>query len=124
MLIDKGIIELLEECKKRMKIKRVIGKKLDGAPHEVMLVLDATTGQNGISQAKMFNEAVGVTGLTLTKLDGTAKGGIVVNISRELHIPVRFVGVGEQIDDLRDFDANEFVDALFQKNSEEITVEG
>lgn len=114
-------VNLMEELK---KIKRVIGKKLEGAPHEVMLVLDATTGQNGISQAKLFDEAVGVTGLTLTKLDGTAKGGIVVNISRELQIPVRFVGVGEQIDDLRDFDANEFVDALFQKSSEEITTKG
>ncbi len=103
-------VNLMEELK---KIKRVIGKKLPGAPHEVMLVLDATTGQNAVSQAKLFNEAVGVTGLTLTKLDGTAKGGIVVNISRELGIPVRFIGVGEQIEDLRDFDPREFVDALF-----------
>jgi fused signal recognition particle receptor len=104
------------------KIKRVIGKKLAGAPHEVMLVLDATTGQNGISQARMFNEAVGVTGVTLTKLDGTAKGGIVVNICRELKIPVRFIGIGEQIDDLRDFDANEYIDALFKKSSDEAPV--
>ncbi|HBI15574.1 MAG TPA: signal recognition particle-docking protein FtsY [Desulfobulbaceae bacterium] len=103
-------VNLMEELK---KIKRVIGKKLEGAPHEVMLVLDATTGQNAVSQARLFNEAVGVTGLTLTKLDGTAKGGIVVNISRELGIPVRFIGIGEQIDDLRDFDPREFVDALF-----------
>ena len=103
-------VNLMEELK---KIKRVIGKKLEGAPHEVMLVLDATTGQNAISQAKLFNEAVAITGLTLTKLDGTAKGGIVVNISRELKIPVRFIGIGEQIDDLRDFDPREFVDALF-----------
>lgn len=103
-------VNLMEELK---KIKRVIGKKLAGAPHEVMLVLDATTGQNAVSQARLFNEAVGVTGLTLTKLDGTAKGGIVVNISRELGIPVRFIGIGEQIDDLRDFDPREFVDALF-----------
>jgi fused signal recognition particle receptor len=78
-----------------------------------MLVLDATTGQNGISQAKQFHEAVGVSGLTLTKLDGTAKGGIVANVSREVGIPVRFIGIGEQIDDLRDFDAREFVEALF-----------
>jgi fused signal recognition particle receptor len=106
-------VNLMEELK---KIKRVIGKKLEGAPHEVMLVLDATTGQNGISQAKMFNEAVGVTGITLTKLDGTAKGGIVVNICRELKIPVRFIGIGEQVDDLRDFDANEYIDALFDKS--------
>lgn len=103
-------VNLMEELK---KIRRVIGKKLPGAPHEVMLVLDATTGQNGISQAKMFHEAVGVSGLTLTKLDGTAKGGIVANVCRETGIPVRFIGIGEQIDDLRDFDAREFVDALF-----------
>ena len=103
-------VNLMEELK---KIKRVIGKKLPGAPHEVMLVLDATTGQNGMSQAKLFHEAVGVTGLTLTKLDGTAKGGIVVNICRELGIPIRFIGIGEQIEDLRDFDPGEFVDALF-----------
>ncbi|MDD2465088.1 MAG: signal recognition particle-docking protein FtsY [Desulfobulbus sp.] len=103
-------VNLMEELK---KIKRVIGKKMVGAPHELMLVLDATTGQNGISQAKMFHEAVGVTGLALTKLDGTAKGGIVANVCREIGIPVRFIGIGEQIDDLRDFDAREFVDALF-----------
>ncbi len=103
-------VNLMEELK---KIKRVIGKKLEGAPHEVMLVLDATTGQNGISQAKLFHEAVGISGLTLTKLDGTAKGGIVANVCREMLIPVRFIGIGEQIDDLRDFDPEEFVDALF-----------
>ncbi len=104
-------VNLMEELK---KIKRVIGKKLETAPHEVMLVLDATTGQNAISQAKLFNEAVGVTGLTMTKLDGTAKGGIVANVCRELKIPVRFIGIGEQVDDLRDFDPLEFVEALFQ----------
>jgi fused signal recognition particle receptor len=103
-------VNLMAELK---KIKRVIGKKMEGAPHEVMLVLDATTGQNGIAQAKMFHEAVGVTGLTLTKLDGTAKGGIVANVCREIRIPVRFIGIGEQLDDLRDFDAREFVEALF-----------
>ena len=103
---------LMEELK---KIKRVIGKNLATAPHEVMLVLDSTTGQNAVSQAKLFNEAVGITGLTLTKLDGTAKGGIVANICRELKIPVRFIGIGEQVDDLRDFDPNEFIEALFQK---------
>jgi fused signal recognition particle receptor len=105
-------VNLMEELK---KIKRVIGKKLPGAPHEVMLVLDATTGQNGISQARLFHEAVGVSGLTLTKLDGTAKGGIVANVCRETKIPVRFIGIGEQLDDLRDFDAREFVDALFAR---------
>lgn len=107
-------VNLMEELK---KIRRVIGKKLEGAPHEVMLIIDATTGQNGISQAKLFNEAVAVTGLTLTKLDGTAKGGIIVNICRELKIPVRFIGIGEKIDDLRDFDPREFVDALFANAS-------
>jgi fused signal recognition particle receptor len=103
-------VNLMEELK---KIKRVIGKNLSTAPHEVMLVVDATTGQNAVSQARMFNEAVGITGLTLTKLDGTAKGGIVANICHELKIPVRFIGIGEQVDDLRDFDPEEFVDALF-----------
>jgi len=103
-------VNLMEELK---KIKRVMDKKLPGAPHEVMLVLDATTGQNGISQARLFNEAVGITGLALTKLDGTAKGGIVVNICHEFNIPIRFIGIGEQMEDLRDFDANEFVEAFF-----------
>lgn len=103
---------LMEELK---KIKRVISKKLDTAPHEVLLVLDATTGQNGISQAQLFNEAVGVTGIALTKLDGTAKGGIVANISRDLQIPIRFIGIGEKIEDLQDFNPDEFIDALFQE---------
>jgi fused signal recognition particle receptor len=105
-------VNLMEELK---KIKRVIGKNLAAAPHEVMLVLDATTGQNAVSQARLFNEAVGVTGLTMTKLDGTAKGGIVTGICHELKIPVRFIGIGEQVDDLRDFDPEEFVDALFSQ---------
>jgi fused signal recognition particle receptor len=107
---------LMEELK---KIKRVMHKKLAGAPHEVLLVIDATTGQNGISQANLFNEAVGVTGLTLTKLDGTSKGGIVVNICRSMKIPIRFIGIGEHIDDLRDFDAGEFADVLFQSRREQ-----
>jgi len=106
---------LMEELK---KIKRVITKQLAGAPHEVLLVIDATTGQNGISQATLFNEAIGVTGIALTKLDGTAKGGIVANITRELQLPIRFIGVGEQIDDLRDFDADEFIEALFAAESD------
>lgn len=101
---------LMEELK---KIKRVMAKQLDGAPHEVLLVIDATTGQNGISQANLFNEAIEVTGIALTKLDGTAKGGIVANIARELKTPIRFIGVGEKVDDLRDFNADEFVEALF-----------
>lgn len=106
-------VNLMEELK---KIKRVIGKNLETAPHEVMLVLDATTGQNAISQAKFFHEAVTITGLTVTKLDGTAKGGIVANVCRELKIPVRFIGIGEQVDDLRDFDSQEFVEALFSRD--------
>jgi fused signal recognition particle receptor len=106
-------VNLMEELK---KIKRVMDKRLSGAPHEVLLVLDATTGQNGISQARLFNEAVGITGLALTKLDGTAKGGIVVNICHEFDIPIRFIGIGEQMEDLRDFDAKEFVDAFFARD--------
>ncbi|MBK1873274.1 MULTISPECIES: signal recognition particle-docking protein FtsY [unclassified Marinobacter] len=95
------------------KVVRVM-KKLDAtAPHEVMLVLDAGTGQNALSQAQVFQKAVGVSGITLTKLDGTAKGGIVFAIARQLQLPIRFIGVGEQVDDLRSFDAETFVDALF-----------
>ena len=107
---------LMEELK---KIKRVMGKKLPGSPHEILLVIDATTGQNGISQARLFNDAVAITGIALTKLDGTSKGGIVANICREIKIPIRFIGIGEQIDDLRDFNAGEFTDALFQSHNEE-----
>ncbi|MDP2105252.1 MAG: signal recognition particle-docking protein FtsY, partial [Desulfobulbaceae bacterium] len=103
-------VNLMEELR---KIKREIAKKCPGAPHEVMLVLDATTGQNAVSQARQFHEVAELTGLTLTKLDGTAKGGIVVNISREFNLPIRFIGVGEKMEDLRDFDPAEFVEALF-----------
>lgn len=103
---------LMEELK---KIKRVITKCSAEAPHEVLLVLDATTGQNAIQQAKLFNEAVGLTGLVVTKLDGTAKGGVVFAITNSLKIPVRFIGVGEKIDDLQPFDAQKFVEALFEK---------
>jgi len=101
---------LMEELK---KVKRIMSREIPGAPHEVLLVLDANTGQNALVQAKMFNEALGITGIVLTKLDGTAKGGIVFAISRELSIPVKFVGIGEAIEDLRDFDPKEFVEALF-----------
>ena len=94
------------------KIRRVIASRLDGAPHETLLVLDATTGQNGLRQARLFDEAVEVTGVVLTKLDGTAKGGIVVAIGHELGLPVKLVGVGEGIDDLQPFDAEEFARAL------------
>ncbi|MBL1274345.1 MAG: signal recognition particle-docking protein FtsY [Oceanospirillales bacterium] len=95
------------------KVVRVMKKLDDSAPHEVMLVLDAGTGQNALSQAQVFQKAVGVSGITLTKLDGTAKGGIVFAIARQLQLPIRFIGVGEQVDDLRSFDAETFVDALF-----------
>jgi fused signal recognition particle receptor len=95
------------------KIHRVAGRKLPGAPHQVWLVLDATTGQNAISQAEVFHKNLGVTGIILTKLDGTAKGGIVVGISRQLGIPVRYIGIGEKIDDLKPFDAKAFVEAIF-----------
>lgn len=96
------------------KINRVIGQKIPGAPHEIWLVLDATTGQNSISQAEIFNNILGVTGIILTKLDGTAKGGIVVGISHQLGIPIRFIGIGEKVDDLRPFDPVEFVKAIFE----------
>jgi len=102
---------LMEELK---KVSRVLGKALPGAPHEVLLVLDATVGQNAIAQARQFQEAVGVTGIALAKLDGTAKGGVVIGISDELKIPVTWVGVGEKIADLRPFDPHEFVEALFE----------
>ncbi len=95
------------------KIQRVAGKRLAGAPHEVWLVLDATTGQNAIAQAEVFHESLGITGIILTKLDGTAKGGIVVGICHQLKIPIRFIGIGERVDDLRPFDAAQFVEALF-----------
>jgi len=95
------------------KIHRVISKRIDGAPHESLLVLDATTGQNGISQASKFSEAAGCTGIILTKLDGTAKGGVVVAIRQKMGIPVKYIGVGEQLDDMQLFNPDQFVDALF-----------
>ena len=103
-------VNLMEELK---KVRRVLDREIPGAPHETLLVLDATTGQNALNQAKLFNEAVVLDGLALTKLDGTAKGGIVVAIAAELKLPVRYVGIGEGIDDLRPFDAKMFISALF-----------
>ena len=103
-------VNLMDELR---KIKRVLARELPGAPHEVLLTLDATVGQNALSQARQFNEVVGVTGIALTKLDGTARGGIVVAIAEELKIPVRLIGVGEAVEDLQDFRAQEFVEALF-----------
>jgi fused signal recognition particle receptor len=105
---------LMEELK---KIKRIVERELPGAPHEILLVLDATTGQNAIAQARTFHEALGVTGIALAKLDGTAKGGIIVAIAQELGIPVRLVGVGEGIEDLQDFFAEVFVEALFSRTT-------
>jgi fused signal recognition particle receptor len=95
------------------KVVRVMRKIDESTPHEVMLVLDAGTGQNAMSQAKIFKDAVGVTGITLTKLDGTAKGGVIFAIAKQLGLPIRYIGVGEQVDDLRPFVAKEFVEALF-----------
>jgi fused signal recognition particle receptor len=100
---------LMEEL---AKVRRVIAQKLDGAPHETLLVVDATTGQNGLQQARLFGEAAGVTGVVLTKLDGSAKGGVAIPIAYELGLPVKLVGVGEQLDDLRPFDATDFAQAL------------
>jgi fused signal recognition particle receptor len=101
---------LMEELR---KIRRVIGREVEGAPHETLLVLDATTGQNAIAQARLFTEAAGITGVVLTKLDGTARGGVAIAVARELELPLRWIGVGEGVDDLRPFDAAAFADALF-----------
>jgi fused signal recognition particle receptor len=100
---------LMEELK---KVQRILARELPGAPHETLFVLDATTGQNALAQAKTFHQEIGVTGIVLTKLDGTPKGGIVFAINKELGIPVKFIGLGEGIDDLKDFDPQEFVEAL------------
>jgi fused signal recognition particle receptor len=100
---------LMEEL---AKVRRVIAARLDGAPHETLLIVDATTGQNGVQQAKLFAEAAGVTGVVLTKLDGSAKGGVAIPIAYELGLPVKLIGVGEQLDDLRPFDAQDFARAL------------
>ena len=105
-------VNLMEELR---KIKRVLGKLDPAYPHEVLLVIDASTGQNGLQQARQFSAAVGVTGLVLTKLDGTAKGGIILAIGKELGVPVRFIGVGEKLGDLQPFDPNAFVEALFER---------
>lgn len=108
-------VNLMEELK---KIGRVADKQIPGAPHQTLLVLDGTTGQNAVSQAKLFGEAVPVTGIVVTKLDGTAKGGVVISIKEELGVPVRWIGVGEQMDDLRPFNAKEFANALFDKGEQ------
>jgi fused signal recognition particle receptor len=105
-------VHLIEELK---KIRRVIAREQPDAPHETFLVLDATTGQNGLPQARVFKEATDVTGIVLTKLDGTAKGGVIIGIQEELGVPVKYIGVGEDVEDLQPFDASRFVQALFDK---------
>jgi len=105
-------LNLMEELK---KVKRVIGKVIPGAPHETLLVLDATIGQNSISQAKQFHEALDIDGLVMTKLDGTSKGGVLLNISQEMNLPVRFIGIGEKPEDLQEFHAEDYVRALFEE---------
>jgi fused signal recognition particle receptor len=108
---------LMDELK---KMRKVISREFEGAPHETILVLDATTGQNAVQQAKMFNDAIDLTGIALTKLDGTAKGGVIISIANELNIPVKYIGIGERLEDLREFNAEEFVEALFVNGSETI----
>jgi len=108
-------VPLMEEIK---KVRRVMAKAMEGSPHEVLLVLDATTGQNAVAQTRMFKEALDISGLVLTKMDGTAKGGIIIGIVNEEKIPVRFIGIGEKMDDLRVFDAGEFVEAIFEREEE------
>jgi fused signal recognition particle receptor len=105
-------VHLIEELK---KLRRVIARELPNAPHETLLVLDATTGQNGLQQARVFKEAADITGIVLTKLDGTAKGGVIVRIQEELGVPVKYVGVGEELEDLQPFDPKDFARALFEK---------
>jgi fused signal recognition particle receptor len=107
-------VNLMEELK---KMKRIIGRELPDSSHEIWLVLDATTGQNAITQARMFHEEIGVTGIIITKLDGTAKGGVIIRIARDLDIPILFIGVGEGLDDLRAFKSREFVEALFEQDN-------
>jgi len=106
---QKGLMDELE------KVKRVISRRDESAPHEIMLVLDASQGQNALVQAEKFHEALGLTGITVTKLDGSAKGGILLAIADRLHVPVRFIGIGESADDMQAFDAGEFADALMAK---------
>jgi fused signal recognition particle receptor len=105
-------VHLIEELK---KIRRVIARELPEAPHETLLVLDATTGQNGLQQARVFKEATDISGIVLTKLDGTAKGGVIISIQEEIGVPVQYIGVGEDVEDLQPFEAESFVRALFEK---------
>jgi fused signal recognition particle receptor len=105
-------VHLIEELK---KIRRVISRESPGAPHETLLVLDATTGQNGLQQARVFKEATEISGIVLTKLDGTAKGGVIIGIQEEVGVPVKYIGVGEGVEDLQPFDPADFVKALLGK---------
>lgn len=117
-------VNLMEELK---KISRVVAKRLPGAPHEVLLILDATTGQNGLQQAKLFTEALSVTGIVLTKLDGTAKGGVAVAIQKQLGVPIKYIGVGESVEDLQPFSPRDFVEALIsasENNNHNIKKQG
>ena len=117
MIIDTaGRLHTKEHMMRELeKIVRVLKKKIPEAPHESLLVLDATTGQNGLSQAKTFKEDIGLTGIILAKLDGTAKGGIVLAINNQLKLPVKFVGIGEKAEDFTDFDSEGFVDGMFEE---------
>jgi fused signal recognition particle receptor len=110
-------VPLMDEIK---KVRKTIAKAMDGAPHETLLVVDATTGQNALQQASLFREALDLTGIVVTKMDGTAKGGILLGICDELRVPVRYVGLGERAEDLREFDADEFVEALFGRGDGEV----
>jgi fused signal recognition particle receptor len=96
-------------------MRRTAARVIPGAPHEVLLILDATTGQNGLEQARKFTESSGVTGIVLTKLDGTAKGGVVIPIARELNLPIRYIGVGEKVDDLLPFDPEKYIQSIFEQ---------
>ena len=123
-LIDKHFasdlfIELFWLMAELGKVRRVIANQIPEAPHETLLTVDATTGQNGLRQARLFSDTVAVSGLVLTKLDGTAKGGIVLGICDELKVPVRYIGLGERAEDLREFDPDEFVEALFGQGGDE-----
>src|SRR5206468_10161234 len=103
--------DLMQELQ---KVRRVVGKAAPGAPHETWLVIDSTSGQNAIAQAQIFTQAMAVSGIVLTKLDGTAKGGVIIGIADQLQIPVRYIGIGERVEDLREFDPEAFVEALYQ----------
>lgn len=113
--VPQGVCRTKRTVEELKKIVRVMKKLDEEAPHEIMLTIGASTGQNAISQAKLFHEAVGLTGITLTKLDGTAKGGVIFSVADQFNIPIRYIGVGERIEDLRPFKADDFIEALFAR---------